>query len=50
MKKAENHWLSTRTKFKRIKNLDIDTVTNGVKDVFGYLTKSWTWWISFTQG
>lgn len=28
----------------------MDMANNGMKDIFGYLTKLWTWWISFIQG
>lgn len=28
----------------------MEMVNNGMKDIFGYLTKLWTWWISFIQG
>lgn len=28
----------------------MEIVTNGMKDVFGYLTKQWTWWMRVIQG
>lgn len=28
----------------------MEMVNNGMKDIFGYLTKLWAWWISFIQG
>lgn len=28
----------------------MEMVNNGMKEIFGDLTKLWTWWISFIQG
>ena len=28
----------------------MEPVTNVMKDMFGYLTTQWTWWMSFIQG
>ena len=36
---------------RRIKKYpDMEMVNNGMKDIFGYLTKLWAWWITFIQG